>query len=226
MAIAFVQQNQAGVIADGGTVAFGSNVGSDTLLVAQLWVQSTTERVSAISDTLGNTWQRAVESDLANNNARVDIWYALCPTGGACTVTFDYTAAATVVVQMQEYSGFAGGVTVGPTNTNIETFNNTTRIAGEITTTVADSLLIAIIGMESNFSVSSRLSGWNALTATIRSDHQYKIATATETTDAEITCAAVERGAGAIVAFSESAGGGGGGTTLRPKQRRQMMGLG
>jgi hypothetical protein len=208
MAIAFVQDDTFNPIADGGTLAFGSNVGSGVLLVALIRIASGTIIVNALTDTLGNTWALA-EQSAATGGANCSIWYAPCPTGGACTVTFDWTGTANGMATLAEFSGFSGGVTAGPTNSVANGTNTTTHSAGDITTTVADSLLTAIFCFESAFTVNSRLTDWNALVGNSRYDASYKIASATETTDGQITTVDVERGPSAIAAFSETTGGGG-----------------
>lgn len=216
MAIAFVQDDVAAfpnTVADGGTLAYGSNVSAGSLLIAALAIQSATVQGNALTDTLGNTWTMLVRS-ATSRGFITEIWYAPCPSGGANTVTFDLTGTANCFPNLQEYSGFSNGVTAGVTNSTNNGTNTTTHSAGDVTTTVADSLILTVYAFDSAFVVNGRLTDWVGLTPTIRSDYQYKIASATETTDGEITTAEVARGPAAIASFSETAGGGGGGTIL------------
>ena len=207
-----LQQRAFGATTNGGTAAYNSNVSAGTLLVAQCWVSgnNSSNGVASITDTRGNTWARAIQSAIANGTARCEIWYAANANAGANTLTINWAGSPTnVVLHMAEFDGFPDGVTEGETNTNIETTNTTTRIAGEITTT-ATAVIIAIIGFESAFSVSARPESFTGLTATIRADHSYRVPGSGVTTDAEVTCGDVERGPGAIAAFYATEDGGGG----------------
>lgn len=203
MAIAFVQQATNGAVVDGGTLAYGSNVGSGTLLLATMFMQSSS-LVNGITDALGNTWTRAVNKVGTSGGAGVgigaEIWWAHCPTGGANTLTFDWSVAIGNQVWIGEYSGFTSGATKDQTNST-ENDNTATNSCGSITTTQNEELLIGTLSFASAFVVSSRLSGWNALTAGSRRDTQYKITSTTETTDGAVTCNAAEDSTCCIASF-------------------------
>lgn len=212
MAKAFIQQKD-GTVADGGSLAFNSNVGSGTLLVACVLLTGNGNQVNGITDSLGNTWARAVKiegtTSGAGNNFNAAIWYASCPTGGACTITGDWAAAANAQVVLAEFSGFANGVTLDQTN-SAENDNIATCSHGSITTTMAEAVAVACMVLSSSFTVSSRASGWNGLTAGSRRDSSYKILSSTETTDGAVTFGTAEDATGCIASFYETAGGGGG----------------
>lgn len=220
MAIAFVSASDAqNFINDGGTLAYAANVSAGSLLLAFVNVTGATEQVNGITDTLGNTWARAVQSTGAVGR-RAEIWYTRTASGGANTLTFDFSGAGTNHgVVIAEFSGFSNGVSLDQFNSTSNGTNTTTHSAGSITTTVADAVLVAVFVFDSGFSINGRLTGWNPMIANIRQDSIYKIASATETTDAQVTTADVERGPAAIASFYETVGGGGGN-----RRRRVLLG--
>lgn len=207
MALAFVQDT-SGAIADGGTLAYGSNVGSGTLLAALIMIPSGTLSVNGITDSLGNTWALGVKSGVDNTRI-IEIWYAACPTGGANTVTFDWTGAVNGQVVLAEFSGFPNGVTKDQTNSLADSAAGTNHSCGDITTTVAEEVVLASHGFDSGFSVSSRETNYVALETNVRQDSHYLLTSGTLTTDGDITTADIERGPSAIASFYATAGGGG-----------------
>lgn len=219
MAIAFVQDD-AGAIGDGGTLAFTNNVAANSTLFACIAMPGT-PTVVGITDTLGNTWTLAKRQSGAETD-RAEIWSAHSPSGGANTLTFDWSGAATAHVCISEFSGFANGVSLDQTNGANST--GTTIGHGSITTTVAAAVSITCMRTATNAAVSSRGDGFTSLTNNSRGFHGYKVHSATETVDGDITFTASEVGVGAIADFYETAGGGGG-TTLRPSTR-MLLGVG
>lgn len=202
MPISFVQQATGSLSTSTPTLAFAANVGAGSMLFACVQIPDTTTTVSGITDTLGNTWS-LTKRQIGTTRA-AEMWHAHAPAGGANTITVSFSAAAICQFNISEFAGFSAGMTAGPTNGANDTTSPQT--CGEITTTVAASLILATLAIDTAFSVSSRLSGWVGLTGANRRDSQYKIATATETTDGAVTMAADEVTAGAIAAWSETVG--------------------
>ena len=218
MAIAFVQ-DEVGLNTDGATLAFGVTVTAGSLLVACIRLEVASHTVVGITDTLGNSWTQVKRQASADEAA--ELWRAASPSGGANTCTFDWSATGTAQVTIAEFSGFSAGVTAGPSNGANDTTSPQT--CGEITTTVNDSLLVAMLAIDTLFTVSSRLTGWVGLTSGgNKQDCQYKITTTTETTDGAVTMAANESTAGAIGAFSETAAAAG---AVRVR-RHMLVGVG
>lgn len=212
MAIAFVQQT-AGSAADGGSVAYGSNVGSGVLLVACILAPGAASEVDSVTDTLGNTWtlarRRKGTAGGAGTNRNSEIWYAPCASGGACTVTVGVTVAGTQQISLSEFSGFSGGVTLGQVGDNEVTSASTNQPNGSITTTEADEVIVATWSTDNGFTVSSRATGFASFTAGSRRESQYKI-TGVETTDAQVIMTDSLKSVSVIASFFPTAGGGGG----------------
>lgn len=211
MAFALVSGSQAaGTVTDGGTLAYAANVGSNTLLIACIHLPSSAT-VVGITDTLGNTWAAAVSKQGTGSGAgtaiNASIWFAYCATGGANTITCDWSGASSAQVDITEYSGFTGGVTAVHETNFSETLTSPVR-GGSITTTDAG-VVICTISFGTAFSVTGRSAGWNALTNGTRRDSQYYLAAASgETTDGTVTCAANEASTGVIATFYTAAGAG------------------
>lgn len=205
MAIAFVQDD-AGTVGDLGTLAFTSNVAANSILIASVAMPGAPS-VTSITDTRGNTWalrrrQVGAEGDAA------ELWWAFNAGAGANTLTFDYSGAASAHVCISEFSGFAAGVSLDQVNGASDQVG--TNIGhGNITTTIAASLALTCMRTATNATISSRGDSFLSLTNNSRGFHGYKIQTATETVNGDITFNASEAGNGAIANFYETVAAGG-----------------
>lgn len=195
-------QDTSASVADGGTVAFASNLAANALLVAIISFADATTSVVGITDTRGNNWQLARRQAAATKG--IEIWYAANANAGADTLTCDWSATATAQVRIAEFDGFAGGVLVDQTAVGA---NDTTspQLAGSITTTKAVSVAIAGLRFSSNFSITSWSDSFTALAggvATNRLGAAYRV-TATQplTLPPAATCAANEDTIGVVANF-------------------------
>jgi len=204
--MAFVQSN-VGSIADAGTLAYSSNVGSGVALFAVLSFTGVTAEGLGITDTLGNTW--TLVRRFATASKGIEIWKAHCPTGGANTLTFDYDEAITAQIIISEFDGFTNGVS---TDQQADGANDTTspQLAGSITTTQAIGVALAMLRFTSNFSVTSWSAGFTAISGvTNRTQAAYLVTGTTDTLAPAATCAANEDTIGIVANFYETPGGGG-----------------
>lgn len=200
-------QERAAAVADGGTIAYTSNVGANRGLFAIVTFGDATTSVVDLTDTIGNNWQLAVRQAAATKG--VEIWYAPSGAGGANTVTGDWSATATAQVVICEFDGFANGVSVDQT---AQGANDTTspQLAGSVTTTQATSVVLAGLRFTTAFTVNSWTTGFTAFsTAAInRTAAAWDEVTSTGTYAPEATCAADENTVGAVANFYETPAGG------------------
>jgi hypothetical protein len=93
------------------TAPFANPVTGQNLIVVWLWYASVAQTVASITDTAGNSYQRAVGPAAGAGtvaNFQQEIWYAMNVNGGAnLTVTATFTAAANFErsISAHEYSG-------------------------------------------------------------------------------------------------------------------------
>lgn len=208
---AFVQDD-VGAPADGGTLAFTNNVVAGNLLVAML-SHSAAFTINGITDSQGNTWQEAVT---AVSTSQVRIWYARAGSSAACTLTFDYDAAASPQTCIIEASGFSDGVAVDDTDfQNLDSSNPYFHAPNTITNTQTTTFGVCAARLASSFSVSARGDGYTVATDQSRSTNGYKAHSATETVDVDITFAASETFTGAVAIFKNEAAAATGHPTMR-----------
>lgn len=190
MAIAFVQDD-VGSPGDGGTLAFGSNVSAGSALVALIGFISETSDVNGITDTLSNTWAQVTR--IADGSRAVEIWAALSPGAGACTLTFDWSAAVTPQVCIAEFSGFTNGISIDQLGENSTSgVTNHPHAAPAITTTIAATLAVSTGRFGGAFDVSAVNDSFTALTYQSRTIQHYRILASTATFDADIDTLAAE----------------------------------
>jgi hypothetical protein len=192
MAIAFVQDD-IGSVADGGTLAFGSNVSAGSALVAFIGMATATVGITTITDTRGNTWVRL--EDFASDGKRAAIFHAANPNAGANTLTFDWDGTATAQVCIAEFSGFPDGVSVDVTGSNSTPggATNHPHVTTAVTTSQAVALALSTGRVSGAFSVSSVGDSFVALTYQGRTVQHYRILASTATFDGDITTAASEQ---------------------------------
>lgn len=88
------------------TFTFTSNVTAGNLIAGHVAWDSTSATLNSITDGLGNTYTR-VDNPTTGVVMRACMFYAMNITGGACTVTFNFSVAVVSLVSMQEVSGCA-----------------------------------------------------------------------------------------------------------------------
>lgn len=138
MAIAFVQDDNALDSTSGSTlgVAFGSNVTAGNLIVVMATWAGAGDVTPTVSDTLSNTYVE-IGSHIFSMTADVgmSMFYAANITGGANTVTVNYTASRVFrEIMVAEYSGAS---TTSPLDTSAFTVDGTATTSTDSATTPA-----------------------------------------------------------------------------------------
>lgn len=135
MAAAHVQS----VSADSATaLAYGSNVTAGTLLIAIVRRGGTGSQPITITDTVGSTWQKAIEVTEGSDHTN-GLWWAVAAGSGANTVTQN-GGSGTSRMAIAEYSGLTSPTTDGSPASNT---GNGTAPTVSVTTGVTDAAIIA-----------------------------------------------------------------------------------
>jgi hypothetical protein len=125
-----------------GTVTFPSNITSGNLVVVGVTVTNAAVlgTVGTITDTVGNTYKKAVGGTISEVTSVIDeeIWYAPITTGGTGVLTVTHTTD-NAAIYAREYSGGYNAVDVVGSATGSSTAPNT----GTATTTKTDLLIIS-----------------------------------------------------------------------------------
>lgn len=112
MAFAFVQGAQTSPFSGTGrstdTLAYGSNVTKNNLLVVVVGYQGT---LNSIQDTVATSWTRLIHN--TSGNLTLDVYYGAAGASGANTVQANYTSGTFTGVGIAEFSGFTGGIIAG-----------------------------------------------------------------------------------------------------------------
>lgn len=143
MAIAFVQAPNPGANVTATTVnlAYGSNTAAGSLLVAFTRVGSTTDGVTGLTDTQGNTWVLGGSQVQTTDVHKLWCHYAKNTVGGANTVTANIAGTgATIRFCILEISGAdlvtpLDGIAGGQNN-------GTTLTGGSVTNTQVNVILV------------------------------------------------------------------------------------
>lgn len=165
MAIALVQQKLSqptGATSFVNVVLDATPTNGNTLILT-LRRGTTTNVITSITQT-GATWSKATQV-AANSDS--EIWYSTAASSASATVKVTFTSSASVtgtIINVSEWSGFSGSVTLDVSNTASGTSQNPT--SPSITTTKANELLIAALSLGSTVSVSPPDSSFTALSAT------------------------------------------------------------
>lgn len=144
-AIAHVQSTANGN--DCGTVttcnlAYGSNVTAGSLLVAALSVGATARTIT-LSDSLTQTFVLASSGTNVTDGHATYIYYFANTAGGADTVTFSISGAASPLrIGVSEFSGAATASPVEKVNN--ASGNSTTPASGNVTPTTDGQLIFAV----------------------------------------------------------------------------------
>lgn len=149
---AFRQLQEQWVTANTDTVSTGvftSSTNPHNLLICWLSYNSATESISSITDTLGNTYAKAVGPLTGTGTIagyRQEIWYAANTIGGAglnVTATLSSTFNASKDISCHEYSGAA---TSSPIDQVVEaTGTSANATTANMTTTSANQMIFSAI---------------------------------------------------------------------------------
>ncbi len=112
--ITFVQLKEARLTSSANTVstgAFASPIGSGHLMVVWIWYNTASQSVTTVTDTVGNTYARAVGPTTGTSTMaswRQELWYAKNLAGGSgvtVNATFSGTFSTEKSITAHEYSG-------------------------------------------------------------------------------------------------------------------------
>jgi len=119
-AIAYVQSAGKDGTGPSDNLAYSGNVTAKSLLVVAARSGSSTVGLTGVSDTLTNTWARAIVTYDAAGHTQ-EIWWTQTTNGGANTVTLTQSSGQSLRFIIAEYSGFntaAVDVSTSAINTN------------------------------------------------------------------------------------------------------------
>lgn len=141
MAIARVQATGT----TSNVVAYGSDNTAGNLLVM---CTTTSDDVTGVTDTAGNTWVKAVDLFDSGGPLAVDIWYVENCKAGANTVTAANSFGSSFcAIWVAEYSGIATSTSLDKTASALDPTNNPNFDSGATSTTSqADELLVGAAG--------------------------------------------------------------------------------
>jgi hypothetical protein len=134
-------QSRAGYFSGtSGNLAFSSNVTAGNLIVVS--IHSYQPNTYTVTDTRSNSYNLATSQEFAGDtNLKVFIYWAICASSGACTVTITPNTSGFISFGLHEYSGVAASSPLDQVNSNQGT--GTAVSSGAVTTTQADELLFA-----------------------------------------------------------------------------------
>jgi len=140
---AFVQgQTQAGSSASSVAATFGSSVTAGHLVVVNLVWYSSPTVVNSVTDSASNTYSLAISN--TSTAASAATYYTVATTGGAFTVTVNFSLGAYASITINEYSFTPGTISVSNTNSVANT-TNSTPASGNVTFTATKALIIGTI---------------------------------------------------------------------------------
>lgn len=218
MPAAYVQSTTASEAAGGTplpTPAITTTAGN--LLVAGICFDSgTLNTVTAITDSKGNTWAKAVELDSVS---LASLWYAAGIAGGSghtLSIGYDDNSGGSISAVVQEFSGI---VATSPLDRVVSAQGTSTAPSSGATaaTVQADELVVGLVGWAGAVTTASLLGGAGysnlAQVALLNASAamQSKVVAATGAQTAAMTLAASRSWAACCATFKATAGGGGGG---------------
>lgn len=211
MAIAFVQSNQAlnATSVTSQAVSFTGNTTSGNMIIVAIGTATSgTSSVTSITDSQGNTYQRAIRQ--ANSTtSMVEIWYAMNIVGGTTPTVTATLASMRPAMAIYEFSGLALSAALDQTlGANIS--SSTAYSVGPTGSTAnANELVFAAAhaNSSSSFSVGSGYSNLRTQGASTVGTLgcESKIVSATGTQTAAETLAAASSGTMAIATFQAPA---------------------
>jgi hypothetical protein len=126
-----------------------TGVGAGHFLALADFANGTTAVISSITDTVGNTWTKALQ--ISPFNSTHELWYAANTIAGLTTLTINWSAApgAGVALCFEEYSGV---ITSNPLETVVGNTSSGTAVnSGATGNTTAGDLVIGILGANSGW---------------------------------------------------------------------------
>jgi hypothetical protein len=130
------------------TATFPSATTAGDLLVLSASVYTgTTNHITSVTDSAGNTWTRIGAFSVASHNSDGEMWYS--PNAASVTtVTVQLANAATIALSVQEFSGIA---TTSPLDVSAGSSNtSTTPSSGPAAATSANELAVGFVAGHAN----------------------------------------------------------------------------
>lgn len=217
MAFSFLQFASANPGANQNpTLAYGSNVAANSILLAVMRLGDTTTDVSSITDTVTSTWTQVIAPQIQTTDGhRLLMWKGLVAGGaGANTVQFNFSAVPGSC-RMSVYEWSADGTQVQDTGGGVprsgqQDGTTTPNTGGNLTPSQANELLVAAVSMGNAPSVA----GSGSFTTRYDDGDGFKhglvdwIQGSATATDAGITLGASDNAAVILAAFKMVAAGG------------------
>jgi hypothetical protein len=123
------------------TLPAASTAGNLLVLSASVYT-GTTNHITSVTDSAGNLWQRANAWSVASHNSDGEVWYA-ANAAPATSIVAHLTSAATMAIQVLEFSGIA---TSNPLDTSAGTSNTSTAASsGPLTPAASGELLVGLV---------------------------------------------------------------------------------
>jgi hypothetical protein len=130
------------------TASFAGPTSGGNLLVLSASVYTgTTNHVTSVTDSGGNTWTRIGAYSVSGHNSDGELWY-VAGASPATTVTVRTASAASIVFQVQEFAGVAA---TNPLDTSVGASNtSTTPSSGSLTPTAPNDLVVGFLAGHGN----------------------------------------------------------------------------
>ena len=177
------------------------------LLVACIRSGSSSDDLTSVADSVNaGNWTRLAHVPAPGTNASVYMYVHIASSAGTPIVTPVFSGTPTCRMSIHCYGGNWDGTAVDQGAGNAGT--STTPDSGNITTSVADTLIVGVIGCALDLGASTFTNG-----STLTQQHQItgaaftsldRIATSTETLNADGTFDVSDRWAALIVSFKEA----------------------
>jgi Carboxypeptidase regulatory-like domain len=129
-----------------GTFATSTSTGHLLVLSASVYT-GTTNRITSVSDSGGNTWTRIAAFYTAGHNSDGEMWYA-ANARPVTSVTVHTGAAALVALAVQEFSGVS--TTLPPGGFAGTTKLSTSASSGSVTPTAANDVEVGFVAGHAN----------------------------------------------------------------------------
>lgn len=206
---AFVQANgeDAGSLST-DTLAYTSNVGAGSLLVAVARIGSGTDEITSMSDSRGNTWARAhKQADGAGHTQ--DVWYAYNSGAGANTVTINLSSSQSLRWGVYEASGFTSAsvdVSTGALG------SSASPASGSVTPSFSDALAIAVADVNNNEDFTATAPFTERLEIVQKFAIADYVIPTPASTNSQWTLSISDNWGASLIVFAGSGGGGGGST--------------
>lgn len=218
MAIAFQQAAENSAAAASVTATYGSTPTSGHFLIAVV----RSNNAGAHTDPTG-LWTKVTGGEIATGNRHTSVWWKVAGASEPTAVQFNCASATVSDLCLLAYSGVASASPVDQVSATENGSNVTSHTVGPVTTTVAETLLIAALGLSTASGGSVAFNNSFTIRSVIPAGNNSRLhaagrivsSTGTYSTDASWTTARMPagilvafKGAGAATTNGTAAGGG------------------